>query len=94
MDFIGKMQHVTMVKDWKWNGPEVVRNSPPDDVLRQIKPDSNGIIHSEYTVVVLHRDSKGSILKSESFTAKDVVPASLLKSLKESSKEPLEKRRN
>ncbi len=35
------------VEDWKWNGPEVVRTSLPDDVLRQIKPDSHGMIHYE-----------------------------------------------
>jgi len=62
------------VEDWKWNGPEVVRTSPPDDVLRQIKPDSQGMIHYEYTVVILQRDSGGNVTKTDSFTAHDMVP--------------------
>jgi hypothetical protein len=65
--------------DWKWNGPEVVRTSPPDDVLLQIKPDSHGVVHYEYTVVILQRDSSGHIVKTESFTARDMVPLKLLK---------------
>jgi hypothetical protein len=78
MDFIGKIDDATTLKDWKWNGPEIVRTSPPDDVLRQIKPDSQGMIHYEYTVVVLQRDPSGKVTKSESFTAKDMVPARFL----------------
>lgn len=64
--------------DWKWNGPEVVRTYPPDDVIRQIKPDNQGIIHYDYTVVILQRDSNGRVIKSQSFTARDMVPVSLL----------------
>jgi hypothetical protein len=88
-DFIDKIQDATTVEDWKWNGPEVVRTIPPDDVLRQIKPDSHGMIRYEYTVVILQRDSKGNVVKSESFTAKDSVPALFLK--KSSTPKPHEK---
>lgn len=66
-------------RNWKWNGPEVVRTYPPDDVLRQMKPDSRGLIHYEYTVVLLQRDSSGQVVKTESFTAKDIIMANLLK---------------
>jgi hypothetical protein len=79
LDFIGKIQDATTLKDWKWNGPEVVRTSPPDDVLRQIKPDTRGMIQYEYTVVILQRDSSGRVVKSESFTVRDTAPADLLK---------------
>jgi len=72
------------VEDWKWNGPEVVRTSPPDDVLRQIKPDSQGMIHYEYTVVILQRDSGGNVTKTDSFTAHDMVPLKFL--MKDNSK--------
>lgn len=65
--------------DWTWNGPEVVRTYPPDDVLRQIKPDSHGIVHYEYTVVLLQRDSRGNVVTTESFTAQDMVSIELLK---------------
>lgn len=68
-------------EDWKWKGPEVVRTYPPDDVLRQIKPDSHGMIHYEYTVVLLHRDSSGKVVKTESFAAQDMVPLELLKNV-------------
>jgi hypothetical protein len=76
-------------EDWKWNGPEVVRTSPPDDVLRQIKPDSHGMIHYEYTVVMLQRDSGGHVVRTDSFTAHDMVPLNLLK---DGSKRPSPKR--
>lgn len=76
-------------EDWKWNGPEVVRTSPPDDVLRQIKPDSHGMVRYEYAVVILQRDSSGHIVMTESFTAHDIVPLTLLK---DGSKRPLPQR--
>jgi len=78
-DFIGRMMDATTEKDWKWNGPEVVRRYPPDDVLRQIKPDRQGMIRYEYTVVILQRDSSGRVVKTDSFTAKDEVAARSLK---------------
>jgi hypothetical protein len=65
-------------EDWKWNGAEVVRTSPPDDVLRQIKPDSHGMIQYEYTVVIPQRDSSGRVTKTDSFTAHDMVPLKFL----------------
>lgn len=80
LDFIGKIQHDTTTKDWKWNGPEVVRTYPPDDVLQQIKPDNGGMIHYQYSVVLLQRESSGRVVKTESFTAKDAVPLAFLKS--------------
>jgi len=61
-------------EDWKWNGPEVVRTYPPDDVLRQIKPDSRGMIHYQYTVVLLRRDSSGNVTKTESYAAQEMEP--------------------
>ncbi|HEV2195988.1 MAG TPA: hypothetical protein VGR55_10430 [Candidatus Acidoferrum sp.] len=61
-------------EDWKWEGPEVSRTYPPDNVLRQIKPDSHGMIHYEYTVVLLQRDSIGHVSKTESFTARETEP--------------------
>ena len=76
---------------WKWIGPELVRTYPPDDVLRQLKPDSNGMIHYEYTVVLLQRDSSGHVVKTESFTARDAVP---LRLLEKSSKPPLTNPKN
>jgi hypothetical protein len=74
-DFIARMMDATTKKDWKWNGPEVVRTYPPDDVLRQIKPDSRGMIQYEYTVVILQRDSSGRVVKTESFTARETIAA-------------------
>jgi len=79
LDFIGKIQDATMTKDWKWNGPEVVRTYPPDEVLRQIKPDSHGMIHYQYTVVLVQRDSSGRVVKTESYTAREMEPLDFLK---------------
>lgn len=83
MDFTRRMLDATTAKDWKWIGPEVVRTYPPDDVLRQIKPDGQGMIRYDYTVVILQRDSSGHVVKTDSFTAKNEVAA---RSLKDSSK--------
>jgi len=63
---------------WKWDGPEVVRTYPPDDVLRQIKPDSHGMIHYQYTVVLVQRDSSGRVVKTESYTAREMEPLDFL----------------
>jgi hypothetical protein len=78
-------------EDWKWNGPEVVRTSPPNDVLRQIKPDSRGMVHYEYTVVMLQHDLSGRVTKTDSFTAHDMVPLKfLMKDGSKSSPKPKE----
>lgn len=74
-DFIGKIQDATTIESWKWDGPEVVRTYPPDDVIRQIKPDKRGWISVEYTAVLLWPDSQGRVTKTETFTAVDKGPA-------------------
>jgi hypothetical protein len=78
-DFISKIHAATMEKNWKWDGPEVVRTYPPDEVIRQIKPDSRGMISVQYTVVILQRDSQGQVTRSESFSAVDRILPALLK---------------
>lgn len=90
-DFIGKIQDATTVESWKWDGPEVVRTYPPDDVIRQIKPDKRGWISVEYTAVLLWRDSHGRVTKTKSFTAVDKGPAKYMLSKPPSPERPAAK---
>ena len=83
------VHRAVVAEEWKWNGPEVSRTYPPDDVLLQIKPDSGGMIHYEYTVVLLQRDSSGRVVKTESFTAREMEP---VKFVEDRSKRPSPKR--
>jgi len=37
----------TETENWKWGGPEVVRNYPPDSEIKRMSPDSNGFSSCE-----------------------------------------------
>jgi len=87
-DFIAKIESATTSKDWQWNGPEVVRTYPPDKVIRQIKPDSRGWISVGYTAVLLWRDSRGQVTKTESLSAIEEGPAEFMLSKPASQKRP------
>jgi hypothetical protein len=91
MKFIDKIDAATMQEGWKWDGPEVVRTYPPDDVIRQIKPDSRGWISVQYTVVLLQRDSQGRVTATESFSAVDEGPARYMLSNPPSKERPVPK---
>jgi hypothetical protein len=73
----------TLIHDanWKWDGPEVVRTYPPDEVMRQLKPNGDGMIPIHYTVVLLQRDSQGHVTKTENYAAVEMWPAGILKFL-------------
>ncbi len=73
----GKSYHVheaTMKENWKWNGPEVVRDYPPDSEIEHISPDSNGFRLVKYKVRLVYRDSQGRVMKVENFTAAEKLP--------------------
>jgi hypothetical protein len=90
-DFIQKIHTATMEATWKWDGPEVVRTYPPDDVIRQIEPDEQGWISVEYTAVLLWRDSHGQVTKTESFSAVERGPAKYMLSKPPSPERPAAK---
>ncbi len=76
-EMCGKSYHVheaTMKENWKWNGPEVVRDYPPDSEIEHISPDSNGFRLVKYKVRLVYRDSQGRVMKVENFTAAEKLP--------------------
>ena len=81
----------TESENWKWSGPEVVRTYPPDDLIRQITPDSRGWISVQYTVVLLWRNSQGRVTKTESFSAVESGPAKYMLSKSPSPERPADK---
>lgn len=65
----------TREKAWRWNGPEVTRTYPPDSIIEQIEPDSNGFRTVKYEVRLSYHDPHGRTTKVETFSATDeVVP--------------------
>jgi len=90
-DFIGKIGTGTTEKDWKWDGPEVVRTYPPDEVIQQIKPDKRGWISVEYTAVLLWRDSQGRVTKTENLSAVERRPAKDMLSKPQSPERPADR---
>ncbi len=78
MSFIGKIQDATMLKDWKWDGPEVVRTYPADDVIKRIKPSGE---HGSgrwvpFTVQLIYRDARGHVSRTEEYSSREFIPVS------------------
>ena len=63
-------------KAWQWNGPEVMRQYPPDREINQIQPDNKGIRTVEYKVHLTYRKPGGGITNVENFTALERLPLS------------------
>ena len=36
--------------DWRWNGPEVIREYPPNSTIEKVKPDGDGVRAVQYKV--------------------------------------------
>jgi hypothetical protein len=69
-NWCGQDQRISHVKDdpgWKWNGPEVARVYPPDEVIDQIPLDEKGRRTVQYQVVLTFRDTKGQVTRTEQF---------------------------
>jgi hypothetical protein len=63
--------------DWKWNGPEVVRNYPPDDVINRIRVELNGSLKGRwvpFTVQLVYRDAVGRTIKTENYSSREFIP--------------------
>jgi hypothetical protein len=64
-------------KDWKWNGPEVIRTYPPDDVINRIQLESKGSLKGRwvpFTVQLLYRDAAGRTTKTEDYSSREFIP--------------------
>jgi hypothetical protein len=69
-------------KDWKWNGPEVVRTYPPDDVIDRIKPERmDGAKDLKptgrwvpFTVQLIYRDAQGRVTRTENYSTREFEP--------------------
>ena len=80
-DFIQKTYDAITSKDWKWSGPEVVRTSPPDEVIKRIKPTGE---HGAgrwvpYTVQLVYRDAQGRVTRTEEYATREFRPVFLEK---------------
>lgn len=64
----------TQSKDWRWDGPAVMRVYPPDSKIRELKPDRAGFRSVEYMVRLSYVDVPGGATRIVSFTAPDRLP--------------------
>jgi len=67
---------VTQTKEWRWDGPQVTREYPPEREIEKIQPDSKGFRPVEYKVHLTYIDAEGRVIKVDNFTALDKLPAS------------------
>jgi len=61
-------------ENWAWEGPEVVRAYPPDEVIRRISPVS-GARWVSYTVQLVFRDSMGRVSRTENYSSREMEPS-------------------
>ena len=66
--------NATQNTEWQWNGPQVMREYPPEKEINEIQPDSKGFRTVVYKVRVIYHDSKGIIIKTENFPTLDRLP--------------------
>jgi hypothetical protein len=60
---------LTRSKDWKWDGPEVVRTYASDAEIKRVKPDSQGFRNVKYGVKLIFRDLQGTTIRTETYSA-------------------------
>jgi hypothetical protein len=67
-------------KDWKWDGPEVVRTYPSDDVIERITPEkSEGKATGRwvpFTVQLIYRDGLGHVIRTDNYSSREFEPVS------------------
>lgn len=69
-----------MQKNWQWNGPEVVRTYPSNDVIKRIKkePMRKGATTLgrwvPYTIVLICRDKDARETKTETYSSREFIP--------------------
>jgi hypothetical protein len=71
---------MTESKDWKSNGPEVIRTYPPDDAIKRISPEKKDGKPTgrwvPYTVQLIYRDGQGRVMRTENYSAREFQPDS------------------
>ncbi|HTC92876.1 MAG TPA: hypothetical protein VK699_05435 [Terriglobales bacterium] len=60
---------VVSEEQWRWNGPEVVRIYPSDEEIEKLKPNAKGFRTVRYRVQLLHRDTKGEVIRVDNFVS-------------------------
>ena len=80
-DVCGKSYDVyeaTETKDWSWNGPEVVRTYPSEEVIQRISPEmKNGKPIGRwvpFTVQLVYRDAQEHVTRTENYASRELVP--------------------
>jgi hypothetical protein len=58
---------------WVWDGPEVIRTYPSDDVIKRIKPEGAGR-WVPFTVQLIYRDAQRRIARTENYSSKEFLP--------------------
>jgi hypothetical protein len=62
-------------QNWKWDGPEVVRTYPPDDVISRIRPETRGGKPVgrwvPFTVQLVYRDDQGRVKRTENYSSRE-----------------------
>jgi hypothetical protein len=66
----------TQTTEWRWDGPQVIREYPPEREIQKIQPDSKGFRTVEYKVRLTYIDAEGRVIKVDNFTAVDKLPTS------------------
>jgi hypothetical protein len=75
---LGVIVDATESKDWKWNGPEVVRTYPPDNVIERISPETkDGKPVGRwvpFTVQLVYHDPQGRVARTENYSTREFDP--------------------
>lgn len=65
-------------RDWKWDGPEVVRTYPPQDVIERIIPEKKDGKPTgrwiPYSVQLVYRDAQGRVTRTDNYSGRDWEP--------------------
>jgi hypothetical protein len=65
-------------KGWKWNGPEVVRTYPSDEVIERISPEvKDGKPVGRwvpFTVQLVYHDVRGRVTRTENYASRELDP--------------------
>ena len=69
-----------MQRDWNWNGPEVVRTYPSDDVIKRIQLEPMRKSAKTmgrwvpYTIQLVYRNKQGMVTKTETYSSREFIP--------------------
>ena len=66
-------------RNWKWDGPEVVRTYPSDEVIKRIAPERLNGGHTlgrwvQFVVQLVYRDNQGHITRTENYSSREFIP--------------------